>query len=210
MSSLYPSDLTDAEWKCIKPIFDRSRFSGLDPRELVNAVFYLLRSSCRWRMLPKEFPPWRAAHYHFRKWRRLNLLQRLCDRIRRAARVAEGRRPSPSAAVIDTQSVDTARQGGPKRGPDPSKQVKGRKRYVIVLALGLFLGVVVHPANEHDSQIAPFLLQRILGKVPRLKTISADSGYEGPPGGLVWRCFHWLLRIVREEESPGFEPLPKR
>jgi hypothetical protein len=76
--------------------------------------------------------------------------------------------------------------------------------------LGLFLGVVVHPANEHDSQIAPFLLQRILGKVPRLKTISADSGYEGPPGGLVWRCFHWLLRIVREEESPGFEPLPKR
>jgi putative transposase len=211
MERSYPSDLTDAEWKRIEPIFDRFRFDRHDPRELLNAVFYLLKSGCQWRMLPKEFPPWQTVYYHFRKWRRLNLLQRLCDRIRRAARVAEGRDPSPSAAVIDTQSVDTARQGGPRRGPDPSKQVKGRKRHVVVDTLGFVLGVFVHPANEHDSQMAPFLLQRISGKVPRLKTLFADSAYEGLPGGLVWRCFHWLLQIVRgEEEADGFEPLPKR
>ncbi|MCS4157953.1 hypothetical protein GGP99_001920 [Salinibacter ruber] len=77
--------------------------------------------------------------------------------------------------------------------------------------IGLLLGVLVHPANEHDSQMALFLLQRSLGRVSRPKKIFADSGYKGFLGGLVWRCFHWLLRIVRgEEKSTGFEPLPKR
>ncbi len=211
MSSRYPSDLTDAEWKRIEPIFDRFRFSGLDPRELINAVFYLVKSGCQWRMLPEEFPPWQTVYYHFRKWRKLNLLQRLCDRIRRAARVAAGRDPSPSAAVIDTQSVDTERQGGPGRGRDPNKQVTGRKRHVIARALGLLLAVVVHSANENDAQSAPSVLGRLLGKVPRLKVIYADSGYEGLPGGLVWRCFHWLISVVEpDEDRSGFDPIPKR
>jgi putative transposase len=211
MTSRYPSDLTDAEWKRVEPIFDRFRFDDHDPRELLNAVFYLLKSGCQWRMLPDGFPPWQTVYYHFRKWRRLNLLQRLCDRIRRAARVAAGRDPSPSAAVIDTQSVATERQGGPSRGRDPNKQVSGRKRHVIVDTLGLLLAVVVHPANENDGQSAPFVLKRLLGKVPRLEVIFADSGYEGLPGGLVWRCFEWMLEIVEpEEESSGFDPLPKR
>jgi putative transposase len=113
--------------------------------------------------------------------------------------------------VIDTQSVDTERQAGPERGRDPNKQVTGRKRHVIVDTLGLLLAVVVHPANEHDSQAAPSVLKQLLGKVPRLKVIFADSGYEGLPGGLVWRCFHWLLSIVEpEEDEAGFTPLPKR
>ncbi|WP_423824552.1 IS5 family transposase [Salinibacter ruber] len=128
----YPSDLTDAEWKQIEPIFDRFRFDEHDPRSLLNAVFYVLKTGSQWRMLPSDYPPWQTVYYHFRKWRRLDLLQRLCDRIRRAARIAAGRRPSPSAAVIDTQSVDTERQGGPGRGRDPNKKVKGRKRHVIV------------------------------------------------------------------------------
>ncbi|MCS3937076.1 putative transposase [Salinibacter ruber] len=211
MSSRYPSDPSGAEWKRIEPIFDRFRFSGLDPRELINAVFYLVKSGCQWRMLPDEFPPWRAAHYHFRKWREMNLLQRLCDRIRRSARVAEGRDPSPSTAVIDTQSVDTERQGGPGRGRDPNKKVTGRKRHVIVDTLGLLLAVVVHPANENDAQSAPSVLEQLLGKVPRLKVIFADKGYKGLPGGLLWRCFHWLISVVEpDEESSGFDPLPKR
>jgi putative transposase len=216
MSSRYPSDLTDAEWKRVKPIFDRFRFDEHNPRELLNAVFYLVKSGCQWRMLPDEFPPWQTVYYHFRKWRKLNLLQRLCDRIRRAARVAEGRDPSPSAAVIDTQSVDTERQGGPGRGRDPNKQVTGRKRHVIVDTLGFLLAVVVHPANENDAQSAPSVLKQLLGKVPRLKVIFADSGYKGLPGGLLWRCFHWLISVVEpdddesDDDESGFDPLPKR
>lgn len=106
------------------------------PRELLNRMLHLVKSGLQWRMLPVGFPPWRAAHYHFRKWQRQNLFQKLTGRIRRAARVTEGRRPSPSAAIVDSQSVPTGRQGGLSRGRDPSKQVKGRKRHVITLCIG--------------------------------------------------------------------------
>ncbi|PSQ91025.1 MAG: hypothetical protein BRD30_03850 [Bacteroidetes bacterium QH_2_63_10] len=132
------------------------------------------------RQIPAVAGP---AHYHFRKWRELNLLQRLCDRIRRAARVAAGRDPSPSAAVIDTQSARAERQGGPGWGRDPNKQVTGRKRHVIVDTLGLLLAVVVHPANENDAQSAPSVLKQLLGKVPRLRVIFADRRVQEPPRG---------------------------
>jgi putative transposase len=113
--------------------------------------------------------------------------------------------------VIDTQSARAERQAGPGRGRDPNKQAIGRKRHVIVDTLGFLLAVVVHSAGENDSQAAPSVLKRLFGRVPRLKVIFADSGYKGLPGGLVWRCFHWLLSIVEtEEESSGFDPLPKR
>ncbi len=211
MTSRYPSDLTDAEWKRVKPILDRFQFVEHDPREILNAIFYILKGGVQWRMLPSEFPPWQTVYYHFRKWRRLNLFQRLCDRIRRAARVAEGRRPSPSAAVALGQSVPSGRQGGPRRGRDPSKKVKGRKRHVITDTLGLLLNVMVGPASDSDGQRLPHLLQRLLGKVLRLKVIFADGDYEGVPGSLMWRCFHWVLNIVRREDSQsGFDPLPKR
>jgi len=176
MTSRYPSDLTDAEWKRVEPIFDRFQFVEHNPREILNAIFYIVKGGVQWRMLPSEFPPWQTVYYHFRKWRRLTLFQRLCDRIRRAARVAAGRRPSPSAAVVDSQSVPTGRQGGPGRGRDPSKQVKGRKRHVITDTLGLLLGVMVGSASDSDGQRLPHLLQRLLGKIPRLKVIFADSG----------------------------------
>jgi putative transposase len=164
MSSRYPSDPLGAEWKRIEPIFGRFRFDENDPRELLNAVFYLVKSGCQWRMLPDEFTPRQTVYHHFREWRKLNLLQRLCDRIRRAARVAAGRDPSPSAVAGHTQSVDTERQGGPGRGRDPNKQVTGRKRHVIVDTLGLLLAVVVHPANENDAQSATSVLKQLLGQ----------------------------------------------
>ncbi len=125
--------------------------------------------------------------------------------------MAGGRNPSPSAAVVDTQSVPTRRQGGPERGSDPNKQVKGRKRHVITDTLGFLLGVMVGPASEKDGQRLPDLLQRLRGKVPRLKVIFADGGYEGVPDSLMWRCFHWLPNIIeRKGSQSGFEPLPKR
>lgn len=210
-SDRYPSDLTDAEWKQIKHVFDRFRFVEHDPRTILNGILYVLKGGIQWRMLPAEFPPWQTVYYHFRQWRMLNLFQDICDRIRRAARVAEGRKPSPSAAIVDTQSVSTARQGGPGRGSDPNKQVKGRKRHVITDTLGFLLGVMVGPASDSDGQRLPDLLKRLPGKVPRLKVIFADGGYEGVPGSLMWRCFHWVLSIVEREDSQrGFEPLPKR
>ncbi|WP_423824813.1 transposase [Salinibacter ruber] len=121
MSSRYPSDPSGAEWKQIEPIFDRFRFDEHDPRDLLNAVFYILKTGSQWRMLPSDYPPRQTVYYHFRKWRRLNLLQRPLGRIRRAARVASGRDPSPSAAVIDTQSARAERQAGLRPGAGPKQ-----------------------------------------------------------------------------------------
>jgi transposase len=126
MSSRYSSAPSGVEWKQIKHVFDRFQFVEHDPRTILNGILCVPEGGIQWRMLLSVYPPWQTVYYHFRKWRVLNLFQRLCDRIRRAARVAEGRRPSPSAAVADSQSVQTVRQGGPEHGPDPSKQVKER------------------------------------------------------------------------------------
>jgi transposase len=178
----------------------------------MNALFYLLKTGCQWRMLPKGFPPWKTVYTHFRKWRESGRIQRLCRRLRRAVRLMAGRHPSPSAAVTrDAQSVPTARQGGPERGRDGGKNVKGRKRHVVARAMGLAgLAVVVGSANESEGQKAPHVFQKLLGKVPRLEVVFADKGYEGTPSGLARALLRmaaehcatrrrWFLRRVRAD-----------
>lgn len=213
MRKRYSSDLTDAQWQLIKPLFQQQTFRDHRPREIVNALFYLNKTGCQWRMLPQGeagFPPWQTVYYHLRQWMAMGLIEELNDRLRRAARVKEGRQPSPSAAIIDSQSVATGRAGGP-RGFDGGKRIKGRKRHIITDTLGFLLAVLVHPANIQDSQQAPHLLKRLLGKVPRLKLIFADQGYSATPKGLVWRCFGWLWHLVRrDEDQKGFVVEEKR
>lgn len=211
---MYDSDLTDAQWQHIEPLLAKQTFRKHHPKDLVNALFYLSRTGCQWRMLPRGsggFPPWKTVYYHFRRWMASGLIERLHDALRRAARVKKGRKPSPSAAIIDSQSVKSSRIGGPGRGFDGGKLVKGRKRHIVTDTLGLVLAVMVHSASQADSQAAPQLLKRLVGKVPRLRVIFADQGYAGTPAGLVWRCFRWLWQVVeREEGQRGFVVLEKR
>ena len=116
----YPSDLSDAEWALLEPLLASLERRGRPPkwstRRIADAVFYLLRSGCAWRMLPKEYPPWQTLYYHFRKWRRDGRLQQAHDRLRATVRESEGKDRDPSGAVLDSQVVKTTGVGGPERG----------------------------------------------------------------------------------------------
>jgi len=150
-------------------------------------------------MLPNDFAPFKTVHYHFQRWIESGRIERLHARLRRAAR-ARGR----AQAQLFRSGAARGHSGG-------GKNVKGRKRHVVTDTMGLLLGVFVCEAGPHDSQKAPHVLQKLLGKVPRLKTVFADKGYEATPDGLIWRCFGWLLEIVRrEEDTNGFDPIPRR
>lgn len=173
----YPSSLTDPEWALVADLFE-SRGPGKPPkyprRQVLDACSYQLRSGCQWRMLPKDFPPWQDVYGHFRRWTNKGLFERMQDRLRGLERQRQGREPEPTAAVLDSQSIKTSAQGGPK-GFDAGKKVKGRKRHLAVDVLGLVLAVLVLPADIQDRDGAAPLVAAATAKCPELKRLYVDA-----------------------------------
>lgn len=208
-SKRYCSDVTDSQWEVIKHLLDYKRKRKNNLREIVNAVFYLVKTGCQWREIPGDLPAWQTVRYYYDRWRSLGLLDRMLRRLRGLVRRKAGRRTSPSAAIIDAQSVKTSMLGGEARGFDNHKKVKGRKRHIIVDTMGLLLAVVVHAANEHESKTALKLLEKLYKRFPRLKRIFADQAYQGPLIEIVKERFGWILDVVKRV-GKGFQVLPKR
>ena len=216
----YPSDLKTQEWKRLKKLLpapskkgERGRPQEWPIREIINALLYLMRTGCQWRMLPHDLPPWQTVYYHHRKWRKSGLWAKINRKMREQIRQREGREATPSAAIVDAQSVKTTLVKG-KRGFDAGKRVNGRKRHIIVDTLGLLLLVLVTTGDVQDKPGAKLLLTQLKQQLslPRLQLIWADGGYGGQPIiNWVKETFNWIWQVVKRNENvKGFEVLPRR
>jgi putative transposase len=181
-------------------------------RDVLDAIFYVLKSGCHWRLLPHDFPPWSTVYYHFRKLRLSGAWGLIYRALRSTERKRVGKNADAPAAEIDSQSVKTTEEGARSNGYDAHKNVKARKRHLLVDTLGLPLSVYVTSADVQDRVGARCLLAGLKPFVPRLKKIWADGAYAG--GKLAgWLEEHggWELEIIeRDREAKGFEVLPRR
>lgn len=211
----YPSDLTDKEWAVVAPLIPPAKSGGrprrTDMREVMNAILYIAGGGSQWRMLPKDFPPVSTVRGYFYAWRNIGLWQTINQILVAASRELEGREASPTAGVIDSQSVKTTESGG-IRGYDAGKKIKGRKRHIVTDTFGLMVFVLVHAADTQDRDGAPDLLKAIRHRFPWLRHIFADSAYAGPKlRGALKGNGQWTIEVIKRSDSvQGFEVLPRR
>jgi transposase len=211
----YASDLMDAEWKLIEPLLPAPSRIGrprvTDLRAVLDALLYMATTGCQWRQLPKEFPPYSTVQGYFYGWTDSGTLDAINQTLVEASRTMSGRAASPSAGVIDSQSVKTTESGGP-RGYDAAKKIKGRKRHIVTDTAGNLIALHVHPANIQDRDGAVDLLQIVAKSYPNLLHFFADSAYAGEYlrkalAGLG----NWSFEIIRRsDDTKGFAVLPRR
>ena len=213
MSAQYPSDLKDGQWQVLRGLLPKQAKRGRPPicrRLILNAILYVNRTGCQWRALPHDFPKWKTVYTIFWRWRRDGVWQRIHEALCRQVRKHSGKKPTPSVAIVDSQSIRTA-EGGEERGYDAGKKITGRKRHLAVDTLGLVWAVVVHGAYWQDYDGACFVFQK-LKVFGRLRVLFADSAY-GRNGLPQWvqETFGWILQtVLRPVGTKGFLVLPKR
>jgi transposase len=219
----YPTDLTDRQWRLIEPLLPEppagaaGRPRKHPRREIVNAILYHVRAGGSWRMLPSDFPPWQTVYWYFKAWRADGTLDRVHDALREQVRQKRsGRRrkrnPTPSAGVVDSQSLrgaDTV--GSDSRGYDAGKKVNGRKRHIVTDTLGLLLVVMVTAASVQDRDGGRAILKKLHERLPTVGHVWADGGYAGRLVAIAKSAWAISVQIVnRPKGQRGFAVLPRR
>ena len=193
-NTIYPSDVTDAQWALIEPhlpVYPGGRPRKTDLRDVVDAIFYILRTGCQWRYLPKDFPPKSTVWRYFDEWRHNGTLDTIHDLLRRKVRTAEKPYHPRTSASVDSQSVDTT-SGGEQRGRDNAKNVDGRKRHIVVDSMGLLLAVLVTAADVDDAKAAAELFARLEGQpMSKVVRMYADSKYHN------FALYEWVEENAR-------------
>ena len=211
----YASDVSDAEWAQIEALLPVPKRLGrprtTQMRQVVNAMLYLLTTGCQWRLLPKEFPPFSTVQRFFYRWRDAGLWQTINHFLVMRTREAAGREASPTAGVLDSQSVKTTEAAGP-RGYDAGKKIKGRKRHVLTDTNGLLVAAVVHQADIQDRDGAPLVLASARYLYPWLRHVFADAAYSGAKlDTALENIGRWTIEVIkRSDAASGFVVLPRR
>jgi transposase len=214
---LYSCCLTDEQWQVIEPLLPvprrgRPRIHPL--RRVLDTIWYVLRTGCAWRLVPNDLVAWYAAYRCFRTWTSQGVWADIHDALRDQVRAAAGRNPGPTAAVLDSQTVQSS-EGGEQIGWDHGKRTRGRKRHVLVDSNGLLLICYVHSAAINDRTGAKFVLGWLDEQYPGIELIWLDGGYANAVDDhlIGWADRHLGVRlevVKRSDDVQGFQVLPRR
>jgi putative transposase len=206
----YPTNVSNSQWQIISKFLDTKRNRKYDLREITNAILYLVKTGCQWRMLPGDFPQWQLVYYYFSVWKNNGVLEQIHESLVEKIRKQQGKNEEPSVGIIDAQSVKNTLVSSQSKGFDAGKKIKGIKRHIIVDTLGLILAVVIQSASVQDRDGATEIIDKLMESWKKIIKIFADGGYRGKLIDTVKSKFKITLEIIKRDELHTFKILPKR